>query len=131
MPRDFTRIILGLALFLALILTPVWTGIFRAAAPMQDPEIATKNVPGKDQCVLPTAQMKAQHMNLLNQWRDSVVRQDIRTYTTADGRHFDMSLSRTCMDCHSDREKFCNRCHNALAVAPYCWECHLEPKDIK
>jgi hypothetical protein len=131
MPRDFNRIILGLALFLGLILTPIWLGIFSTAATLQDPEIATKNVPGKDKCVLPTAEMKAEHMNLLNQWRDSVVRQDIRTYTTTDGRHFDMSLSRTCLDCHSDRDKFCNRCHSALAVAPYCWECHLEPKDIK
>jgi hypothetical protein len=127
MPRDFNRIVLGLAVFLALVLTPVWTNLFRSVPPLQDPEIATRNIPGKDKCVLPSVEMKVTHMNLLNQWRDSVVRNDQRDYATADGRHFDMSLSRTCMNCHTDKAKFCDRCHNALAVNPYCWDCHVEP----
>ena len=61
-------------------------------------------------------------------WRDSVVRDGERTYTSKEyHREFDMSLQNTCMKCHLDRETFCNRCHTYVGVAPKCWECHVEP----
>ena len=34
----------------------------------------------------------------------------------------------SCMSCHSNKDEFCDRCHDYLAVKPYCWECHVEPK---
>ena len=47
-----------------------------------------------------------------------------------------MSLSGTahtkdggsCMSCHANKDKFCDRCHDYLAVKPYCWDCHVEPQ---
>ena len=33
-----------------------------------------------------------------------------------------MSLTRTCMDCHSNKAEFCDRCHNYLAVRPVLLE---------
>jgi len=73
--------------------------------------------------------MRASHMDLLNQWRDDVVRVGNRDYkSTLTGKTFDMSLSRTCMDCHSNKADFCDRCHDFLSVDPYCWDCHVEPK---
>ncbi len=128
---DAGKIIAGLMVFLVLMTFPIWHNLLFGVTEIQDPEIATKNMPGKDQCVKSTAEMKALHMDLLNQWRDSAVRQGERVYTAADGRKFNMSLSQTCMDCHNNKEKFCDRCHNAVAVSPYCWECHIEPKELK
>ena len=124
---DAGKIITGLVIFLVIITFPFWYNALSGAQGLQDPEIATRNVPGKDQCVLPKGEMKTVHMQLLNQWRDSVVRRDQRVFTARDGRKFNMSLSNTCMDCHNDKAKFCDRCHTALAISPYCWDCHVEP----
>jgi hypothetical protein len=35
------------------------------------------------------------------------------------------------MDCHSDKTKFCDQCHNYLSVNPYCWDCHIAPEEKK
>jgi hypothetical protein len=42
-----------------------------------------------------------------------------------------MSLTGTCLDCHSDKEKFCDACHTYSAVDPYCWDCHVIPEEAK
>ncbi len=69
-------------------------------------------------------------MQMLDEWRDDVVRNNDRTYTSADyGTTFDKSLSNTCMDCHSNKAEFCDSCHDYSSVTPYCWECHVEPKE--
>jgi hypothetical protein len=76
-------------------------------------------------------------MHLLMEWREEVVRDNRRVYTASDNRTFPMSLSglsRTpdggsCMSCHHNKDKFCDRCHAYLAVQPYCWECHVAPKE--
>jgi len=70
-------------------------------------------------------------MDLLNQWRDDVVRRADRIHVGRDGKEYDKSLSRTCMSCHSNKTEFCDRCHNYAAVAPYCWECHVEPREVQ
>jgi hypothetical protein len=123
--RDRGRIFTGLAIFLALALAPVWQSAWRGTARKPEPKIVTK----AKQCVEPTAQMRRNHMELLNTWRDTVVRRDQRTYVAADGKTVTMSLSGTCMSCHPNKKEFCDSCHNYLAVSPYCWECHIEPKE--
>jgi hypothetical protein len=123
--NDRRRIIVGLVIFLAMATFPFWSNLGRAA--YVRPEVA-KPV-GQTKCVEDLAFMRSEHMQLLNQWRDSVVRQVNRVYTTSDGRQFTMSLSNTCLDCHAKKADFCDKCHNAMAVSPYCWDCHItEPK---
>ena len=61
------------------------------------------------------------------EWRDAVVREGRRTTVDSHGRTVEMSLSRGCMSCHTNKQEFCDACHNYLAVAPYCWDCHVEP----
>jgi hypothetical protein len=90
-----------------------------------DPELPA----GQVQCVESKEYMVHWHMDLLNQWRDSVVRQGNRMYVSSEyGERHEMSLTRTCMRCHNSKEKFCDRCHDYTAVDPYCWDCHVEPK---
>ncbi len=74
--------------------------------------------------------MRASHMELLDQWRDTVVRDNQRTYVSKlSGKEFEMSLQKTCGDCHSNKAEFCDACHDYTAVQPYCWTCHLEPQE--
>jgi len=130
--RDKGRIVLGLLVFLALITFPVW---YNAAggAPDSAPEIELPK--DEERCIADREFMRREHMQLLVDWRDQVVREGQRTHTTEDGRQFPMSLSGTtlardggsCMSCHRNKDAFCDRCHDFLAVEPVCWDCHVEP----
>lgn len=124
---DASKIVAGLAVFAVLATSPLWYNQI-SAAPADEPVLqAPPN--GATQCVEATEYMRASHMDLLNQWRDEVVRTGQRDYvSSSSGKVFDMSLSRTCLDCHSNKAEFCDACHTYMAVSPYCWDCHVEPK---
>ena len=84
------------------------------------------------ECVRSKEFMKAGHMQLLDDWRDKVVRDGKRVYVNDKGKQFNISLSNTCLDCHSNKADFCDQCHNYASVAPYCWDCHIDnPKEKK
>jgi hypothetical protein len=78
---------------------------------------------------MPAEYMRANHMQLLNDWRDNVLRDDNRTAVQVEGRDYRKGLQQACMQCHSNKEKFCDNCHAYTAVNPYCWDCHLTPKE--
>lgn len=124
---DTGKILVGLILFVGLITFPFWLGMGSSEKAPQ-PVILTEK---GDKCVEPAAFMRANHMQMLDSWRDEVVRENNRTYTSAAyGTLFGKSLSNTCMDCHSNKAEFCDSCHDYSSVTPYCWECHVEPKEI-
>ena len=122
---DAGKIVAGLAVFLVLVTVPVWMAALAGETP-RAPELRLPA--GESQCVEPAAVMRATHMELLNTWRDRTVRSDDRFITLADGRRMERSLSRTCLGCHETKDAFCDRCHDYLAVSPYCWDCHVVPQ---
>ena len=122
---DGGKILAGLVIFLVLVTTPVWWNAI-AGAEVRAPKLVLPE--GQTACVLPTAEMKATHMELLNRWRDEAVRRGERTMTTWDGRRYRRSLTNGCLGCHTDKASFCDRCHDYVAVTPYCWDCHVVPK---
>jgi hypothetical protein len=127
---DTGKIIVGLVIFVVLVTSPLWFNAL-SANPVDAPELVMPTN-GSTQCVEETAYMRESHMDLLNQWRDQVVREGVRTHVSVlDGQSYDMSLSRTCMDCHSNKADFCDRCHTYMAVSPYCWDCHVEPQEVQ
>jgi hypothetical protein len=74
--------------------------------------------------------MKDIHMQLLNEWRDAVIRDfDRMEPIKASGKEFRKGLQIACMQCHSNKEKFCDTCHEYTAVNPTCWDCHLSPAE--
>ena len=141
-------IIPGLIIFIAVATAPLWLNA--GADKYQTPEMALpkKNVaplgvdekiraeylkanPGADQdpaCILPAREMRAEHMQILNPWRDMALREGKRAYTAKDGRIWEVSLQNTCMKCHGNKADFCDKCHTTNSVSPYCWDCHVEPK---
>ena len=126
--HDGAKIAGGLVLFAAVMTSPFWYNALTAApsaVPAVDPPPN-----GSKECVEARSYMRANHMDLLNEWREAVVREGERSYvSTTNGRAFEMSLSRTCLDCHVNKAEFCDRCHTFMAVAPDCWSCHVEPKE--
>lgn len=75
--------------------------------------------PKGEKCIRPEGWMRRNHMDFLKHRRDMTVRDGIRVRSE--------SLKR-CAGCHTSREKFCDRCHAYVAVAPNCFDCHSYPK---
>ena len=119
---DSGKIITGLIIFVLLITFPIWYNHGDAG------EVPKPELP-KDmkQCVLPTVEMRSNHMQLLNQWRDEVLRTGDRAYFEVEGKKYQKSLQNACIKCHSSKKKFCDTCHTYASVTPYCWDCHLAP----
>ncbi len=126
---DKGKIIPAILVFVALATLPFWVGRGAKATPppisLDTPEIRALAV---KQCVEPAAYMRASHMKLLSSWRDAVVRDGNHLYVNHEGRQFEMSLSQTCLGCHSNKETFCDTCHAYSGVKPGCWSCHWAPK---
>lgn len=128
--NDKGLIYAGLAIFIALVSFPFWYNIGRASVAPQI--VLTEQALAAKECIRSTDYMKKEHMQLLNEWRDAVVRDGYRVFVNSQGQSFNMSLSNTCLDCHSNKAEFCDRCHDYVSVSPYCWDCHIEdPKETK
>jgi hypothetical protein len=126
-------VFLGILVFLALALFPFYNN-FGKTNKKPEPKVDTpaimeyEKLNGKKECVESKEFMRGEHMQILNQWRDSVVRDDYRGYkSNTNGKRWNMSLQNGCMKCHSNKKKFCDECHNYLAVKPFCWDCHIQP----
>ena len=129
--QDATKVIAGLVIFAALVSFPFW---FNAAAggSKARPQVELPSGPDQAKCVESKDYMAGRHMELLDRWRDAVVRDGQRVYVSREhGTKHEMSLTKTCLGCHRSREKFCNRCHDYTGVSPYCFDCHVEPEGSK
>jgi hypothetical protein len=70
-----------------------------------------------EKCVRDTEYMRYHHWELLKEIRDEVVRE---------GKTWDFGLD-NCWECHTNREHFCDQCHNAANVQLLCFRCHHDP----
>ena len=124
------KIIAGLIVFILFVTFPFLFNMGKASAkPKPSIDTPVINQMQVKQCVESKDFMRTEHMQLLNSWRDSVVRNGDRIYVNKAGQSINMSLQNTCMNCHSNKKKFCDECHNYMAVKPYCWSCHIQPKE--
>lgn len=126
---DRNKIIAGVIVFIALVTVPLWDNLGKAIPP-PDPKLDTpmiqKLAEPERHCVQTREYMRSYHMQLLDNWRNEVVRSANREYVGLGGKKYNASLSNTCMECHSNKSQFCDQCHNFVAVTPYCWGCHSE-----
>ncbi len=122
---DGGKVVLGLALFAALCTSPMWVSAARGGGGAEAPELELPP-PASGKCVRDGAWMRNSHMELLNSWRDEVVREGIRRERLADGREIERSLTQTCLGCHTDKTQFCDRCHDYVGVKPFCFDCHVD-----
>ncbi len=119
------QIITGLILFVLLLTFPFWYSLGQAS--YKTPELLLPE--DEEQCIEATEWMRANHMELLDVWRDMSVRDKKPVYVNSEGQEMEISLQKTCMECHTNMDQFCNACHDAAAVDPYCWDCHIAPEE--
>ena len=119
------KIITGLIIFVLLIAAPFLLNVGQAN---ELPEISLDtpviNQLSEKQCVESVEFMRSQHPQLLNDWRDQVVREGQTVYVSSSGEEYEMSLDNSCLQCHSNQSQFCDACHNYTSVELYCWDCH-------
>ncbi|MDR2492407.1 MAG: sulfate reduction electron transfer complex DsrMKJOP subunit DsrJ [Coriobacteriales bacterium] len=123
------RVLAFLLVFLSIVTAPLFLnwGKTTAAPEITVDKQAAGRVSGQGgavACVEPVEIMSSEHMQLLGSWRDLVVREGKTHYVSSDGRMFEMSLDDSCLSCHSNREEFCDSCHEYMSVEPSCWNCH-------
>jgi hypothetical protein len=123
---DSGKILVGIIIFIGLFTSPIWYDLASWES-SNKPNIILPTNEDMKECVASTEYMRASHMDLLNEWRDEVVREGNRIYTSHNGKEFEMSLTKTCTNCHYNKTEFCDQCHDYLGVTPYCWDCHVEP----
>lgn len=121
-------VIIGIVIFVAIFSSPFWTSWIG-----QDYTKTGVVLPaGEKECIEDTEFMRAQHMRLLDEWRDQALREENRVYESAlNGKKWVISLQNTCLKCHSNYTEFCEKCHVANSVYPYCWTCHIIPTEGK
>ena len=124
---DSGKVITGLVIFFGLALFPIAYNLGPGNA--GDAPVPKAPPGGEKKCIEDKTWMRANHMQLLMDWRDDVVRDGSRVYRASDGAEFNKSLTSECLSCHSNKAEFCDQCHNYLKVKPYCWDCHIIPKE--
>jgi hypothetical protein len=125
---DGKKIIPGLIIFVGLVTFPLWyNAVNGKTGYVPKPERPVD----KKECVEPKAYIRVNHKDLLEDWKESVVRNGLRTYTASNQKIYTMDLNRTCMNCHKDKTKFCDQCHDYAGVTNKCWDCHIYPKQVK
>lgn len=112
--------IIAVAIAIVIILLPfgysVISTIFAGEAP--DPQLfLEKPDPKYKECVRDVKYMRYHHWELLRQTREEVVRY---------GKRGEVGLKK-CRECHTSRERFCDKCHNSVSMTPACYGCHYYP----
>lgn len=119
------KIITGLIIFILLVSAPFLLNVGQAnVLPEISLDTPAINQLSDKQCVESVEFMRSQHPQLLNDWRDRVVREGESVYVSSSGEKYEMSLDNNCLQCHSNQSQFCDACHNYTSVELYCWDCH-------
>ena len=121
--NDTKKIYTGFVIFLILVISPFIFRVFGSPGSRPQVELPTD----QQKCVESKEFMAGSHMQLLDEWRDAAVRENTRVYVASDDTRHTMSLTNTCLGCHTSRQNFCDKCHDYVGVDPYCWDCHMDP----
>ena len=110
-------VVLGLIILLPLVYSVV---LWAFPSQMQCSQPFLEKPKGHKKCIKDTEYMRSNHMTLLKNIRNQVMRQ---------GEKGQMGL-KDCRQCHTNREQFCDKCHNAVNLKPDCFNCHFfEPEN--
>jgi hypothetical protein len=100
--------------FTAVILLPVVFSLLRPLWAQEPEPFLEAPDPRWESCVRDAEYMRFHHMDLLKEVRSDVIRAGLKGGITLAG----------CGDCHHNRDRFCDRCHERASVTLDCWGCH-------
>ncbi len=130
--QDGGKIVAGLVIFIGFLAFPLMYNAAMGKDPGR-PEIVK---PTSGKCIESVEYMRANHMVLLDEWRNWFVRDEDHYYSDSTKQQHKMSLTKTCLSskCHSNVSEFCDRCHDYAGVKSaggqlFCFDCHLIPKE--
>lgn len=126
------KIIAAIIIFILIIALPF---IYNWGKSNKGPGININTGATGQQCIEPADWMKANHMKLLDQWRNEAVREGKTVYVNSQGKSYNIGID-TCLNCHYDpavnpADQFCVKCHDYASVKPTCWNCHPWPNQTK
>ncbi len=117
---DKPYVILGIIVLIAVVATPLWINSMGKGYEEIKKELV---IPKGDKCIEETEWMVANHMELLNKFREMAIREGKRVYVSESyGIVYNASITE-CFRCH-EYEGFCKKCHDYTGVTVYCWTCH-------
>ena len=76
-----TPVYIGILILVVIITAPFWVGLFG-----KNYTSTGVTTPKEAACIENVEFMRAQHMRLLNEWRDQALRHENRTYVATDGK---------------------------------------------
>jgi len=97
---DAGKVLIGLVVFVVLFTSPVWYNL-AVGEEISHPDLSPAELYARENSVEAKCieeNMKADHMTILNRWRDEAIREGKRDL---EGTHFKKSLSNTCLECHA------------------------------
>jgi len=112
------NIIIGIAVLVVVFTYPFWNAAIGSPAAPELP------IPYEQQHLGDSEFKRANHMQILTDWKTAVVRDGDRLYMSDEGIAYMMSLQNSCLDCHN-AQQFCDACHNFADVTLNCWTCHV------
>lgn len=118
------KIIIGLIIFLALAAFPFYA---KTGKPVEKPAELTAGTDDMHIGDVPLNHIRAEHMKILDRWRDEVVRGGER-FTVFEDMEIEKSIQKGCLECHSKSES-CDKCHTYAGVKLYCWGCHFTKEE--
>lgn len=113
--QTLLMVILVLVILFPLVYAVVGSAVSRGSG-SSEVFLEKATAPG-DTCIQAVEYMRLHHWELLRQTREEVVRYGVRDETGLD----------KCKNCHTSRERFCDKCHLATSLTPDCWGCHYYP----
>lgn len=120
--------------YLHMMLAMLIVVLFGSTTIMADVPSPTIPKGNAEKCVLPTEEMRINHMTKILHQRDETMKKGIRTEQ--------FSLKK-CINCHvvkddagkavshKDKRHFCNSCHTYAAVKIDCFECHASKPNAR
>ena len=113
---------LWVLVFVLVILAPFGYSMVRPVLTQgTEPGEVFLDIPNEGECVREVEYMRFRHMDLLKETREEVIRGGVRGEITLSG----------CRDCHTYREQFCNKCHDAVTLKLDCFGCHYYPESVE
>jgi hypothetical protein len=117
-------VLMGILVFVSLLTLPLTLKTIGGNVEIPQAQVIKSENGAPASCIEDREYMRANHMKFLMKWKHQVFDGGERSYVNRQGQTFDISLTGTCLGCHSNKEQFCGACHSNIGAKIPCFDCH-------